>query len=348
MKKLMLIMSKIKYLIVDEISMMHSWTYALFHAVRCCFPSLRLYLVGDYNQLAPVLDCWSGDYSASTTLYYLCDGNTLNLTHCRRSDRVLFDAYMAVDTVDPARFPVTSQTELHLAFTHKTRICVNEECMQAYSLQSDTRLVPADAENPASQDILLYEGLPLVCWKTKKSKGVAVLANSEIWFVVKYDDETISLQRKLEEVDRDAGRNQEDMSTYELPTEELQVRFRPGYCITVHMSQGKTFRERYTIHDWNFKYMKGRGRYVALSRGTSADLVQIDTGRFHHKRQSAGDDDCIERVSLIECEENPGGEDEAYEDLCDEDEAYEDLCDEYDSSYEDLCDEDEEYMEECM
>jgi hypothetical protein len=83
------------------------------------------------------------------------------------------------------------------------------------------------------------------------------------------------LQRKLEEVDHEAGKEQTDMPTAEMPLTEVQERFRPGYCITVHMSQGKTFRERFTIHDWSHARMHGRGRYVALSRGATTDQVQI-------------------------------------------------------------------------
>ena len=37
----------------------------------------------------------------------------------------------------------------------------------------------------------------------------------------------------LEEVDREAGKTQEDMPTLEMPYSELQGRFRPGYCAHV-------------------------------------------------------------------------------------------------------------------
>ena len=78
------------------------------------------------------------------------------------------------------------------------------------------------------------------------------------------------------------------MPTLEMPYNELQGRFRPGYCITVHMSQGKTFRERFTIHDWFSERMEGRGRYVALSRGKTTDLIQITP---RDRKRSLGEDD---------------------------------------------------------
>ena len=146
--------------------------------------------------------------------------------------------------------------------------------------------------------------MPLVCWKTKKEKKKIVFANSEIWLVMELGVEKVQLQRKFEEVDREAGKTQQDMPTLEMPYGELQGYFRPGYCITVHMSQGKTFRERFTIHDWNVKYMVGRGRYVALSRGSQADLVQISVGDRKRSRDDEDDEDDEEGRGRYEDDED--------------------------------------------
>ena len=171
---------------------------------------------------------------------------------------------------------MTECTALNIAYTHATRKRVNAECMREFSAgAAETHLVPVNADDTRSQDMTLFVGMPLVCWKTRKIKGTVIFAHSELWLVSELGDEKVKLQRKLEEVDREARKTQEDMPTQEMPYDELQTRFRPGYCITVHMSQGKTFRERYTIHDWDFEHMLGRGRYVALSRAKTRDLVQI-------------------------------------------------------------------------
>ena len=76
MKRLMEKMSQVRYLFVDEISMMHSWLYGLFHSVRRTFPSIRVFFVGDFKQLEPVLDVWKGDYKGSSALHHLCDGKS--------------------------------------------------------------------------------------------------------------------------------------------------------------------------------------------------------------------------------------------------------------------------------
>ena len=294
MQRLIERMVHVRYLFVDEISMMHSWYYGLFHSVRRMFPVIRMFFIGDFKQLAPVCDVWDGDYAASSALHHLCDGHRLHLSHCRRSDDTLFRMYMDDDYRSlPGRLPVTELTRLHLAYLHHTRIDENARCMEAFSQGAATKVVPKDPQDPKSQDITLFEGMPLVCYKTKKEKGHVVLAHSEIWLVAELgDDDKVTLLRKVEEVDRDAGKSQEEMPTLDMAYGELQGRFRPGYCITVHMSQGKTFRERYTIHNWDFKHMVGRGQYVALSRGKSANLVQIAATRnADHDDCDADDDD---------------------------------------------------------
>ena len=49
--------------------------------------------------------------------------------------------------------------------------------------------------------------------------------------------------------------------------------FRPGYCITTHAAQGATFDEEHSIYDW--KRLCNRGKYVALSRGTKMENVNV-------------------------------------------------------------------------
>ena len=296
MHRLLDTLGKVRYMFIDEISMMHSWIYGLLTAVRRAFPRICLILVGDFKQLAPVLDVWSGDYQASSALHYLCDGNRLQLTECRRADRAFFELYMSADTLDIALFLVTACTALNIAYLHATRIRVCAECMREFSrAAAETHLVPANAEDARSQDMTLFVGMPLVCWKTQKTKGKVIFAHSELWLVTELGDEQVKMQRKLEEVDREAGKVQEDMPTEALPYDKLQTRFRPGYCITVHMSQGKTFRERYTIHDWDFEHMVGRGRYVALSRAKTRDLVQIAPRR---RKRSFDDDIDLDDIDL--------------------------------------------------
>jgi len=44
-----------------------------------------------------------------------------------------------------------------------------------------TRRIPAAADDPRSQEMTLFVGMPLVCWKSKKEKTKVILANSKMW-----------------------------------------------------------------------------------------------------------------------------------------------------------------------
>ena len=51
--------------------------------------------------------------------------------------------------------------------------------------------------------------------------------------------------------------------------------FYPAYCITIHVSQGCTFNEPFTIYDWSHPCMDSSAKYVALSRSTSIHYINI-------------------------------------------------------------------------
>ena len=57
--------------------------------------------------------------------------------------------------------------------------------------------------------------------------------------------------------------------------QDFKKMFYPAYCITVHVSQGCTFDKPYTIYDWSHSHMDKSAKYVALSRATSIDNIQI-------------------------------------------------------------------------
>ena len=49
--------------------------------------------------------------------------------------------------------------------------------------------------------------------------------------------------------------------------------FNVAFCIPTHRSQGSTFNNPYTIHE--FQKFDDRLKYVALSRATSIDFINI-------------------------------------------------------------------------
>ena len=98
---------------------------------RAC-PHIKFIFSGDFGQLPPVLDSWTGDYENSNAMSFLCDGNRLKLTKCMRADDVLFNMCKDVDTVNIKDFKPLQKSYLNIAFTHYTRIKIKNECMERY------------------------------------------------------------------------------------------------------------------------------------------------------------------------------------------------------------------------
>ena len=58
----------INYLIVDEISMVHEKFYRLLTNIKKINPKIIFYICGDFAQLKPVNDSWTGNYENSPVL----------------------------------------------------------------------------------------------------------------------------------------------------------------------------------------------------------------------------------------------------------------------------------------
>jgi hypothetical protein len=262
---------KIDVIIIDEVSMMQERFYNLFISIKKASPNTRFIITGDFDQLPPVKDAWTGDYKNSSGLFELCGGNRLQLTKNRRSDSRLFDLAKNVENVKISDYPVTQETYLNIAYKHETRIRVNKICLMQFLEEEvdadDVRLfIPKDPKNPKTQDVTLTLGVPVVCHTTRNNKKEKTkcngFLNSERFEVQQIEKDMITL---VGEGDREV----------QIKSSEFHKYFYLGFCITVHTSQGETFKEKYTIYDWNFFHFCEKAKYVAVSRATSIDNIQI-------------------------------------------------------------------------
>jgi len=96
-----------KYLIIDEKSMIKElWWRLLLHVKMNT--TCKFILAGDWNQLEPVKDrSEKFEYEKTSVMHYLSDGNLFLLSHCRRSDRKMFDLCENPDAINTANFPKT-------------------------------------------------------------------------------------------------------------------------------------------------------------------------------------------------------------------------------------------------
>ena len=66
--------------------------------------------------------------------------------------------------------------------------------------------------------------------------------------------------------------NPDNKNIVEIEQDDLINYFLSGFCITIHKSQGETYRDKYTIHEWNKlseedkNGMNRKLRYTAVSR----------------------------------------------------------------------------------
>lgn len=259
-KGLMAVLEKIEYIFIDEVSMMKENFYTLFIMIKRALPHIKFIISGDFGQLPPVLDSWSGDYENSVGLWSLCDSNKIKLNEFKRGDKELFLLCRDVDKIRIEDFRPKQKTYLNIAYTHNTRIRVNNECMERYIKQHNKQVIyiPKDEKNEKTQDVKLCQGMPIIAHKTNKKLDIM---NSEKFTIKQIDTNKIIIN------------NGDDDIT--IKTDDFHKYFYVGFCITIHASQGETFKEAYTIYDWGFVFFCNKAKYVALSRATSIQNIQI-------------------------------------------------------------------------
>ena len=256
--KLFKILKDVEYIFIDEVSMMIKDFYTLFVLIKRTFKTIKFIIAGDFGQLPPVKDNWVGDYEKSPAMNLLCGGNKIKLTTCRRSDVTLFNLCMNVNSVIKHDFKPTEETYLNIAYTHKTRKIVNHRCMERYIKEHKFKTfeVKADKLNPKTQDVTLAKGMPIMAHTTNKKLR---FMNAETFVIDKVNNETMEIKNEIQSIT--------------INTKDFHKFFYLGFCLTIHASQGETFKDKYTIHDWY--HLCEKGKYVALSRGTKLENIQI-------------------------------------------------------------------------
>ena len=60
-----------------------------------------------------------------------------------------------------------------------------------------------------------------------------------------------------------------------IPFDLFQRLFYPAYAITIYKSQGSTFDYPFSVHEWSHPLFNDILKYVALSRATTVDNINI-------------------------------------------------------------------------
>ena len=104
--------------------------------------------------------------------------------------------------------------------------------------------------------MIIFPKLPMICKINSKEHDVV---NNEQFIVQKIKDDIILISNVEKEL--------------KLSVKEFREMMYPAYCITIHCSQGQSYDDSYTIHEWG--RLTDKLKYVALTRATNKDLINI-------------------------------------------------------------------------
>lgn len=187
----------------------------------------------------------------------------LTLTECKRSDAVLFDICQSVVNnvaVDIARFRKVGDTYKNVSHTNKKRKAVNYNCMSRF-LKEHPGLKTLNVDkleyDDNSTSMTLCKGMPLIARINQKSLSVV---NNEVFQIDDVKNDCIIVSNPLKD-------------KVEIPLSKINRMFHLAFCITIHKSQGQTFDEAYTIHE--YASLDWRLKYVALSRSSNIEHITI-------------------------------------------------------------------------
>ena len=253
------------YIIIDEISMVHEMFYKYFLTIKKIKPNLKFIIAGNFDQLLPVKDRGNFQYEDSVALYDLCDGLRLNLTKCRRSDDICFNKCSPNNIVNLSKSDFGNEfTTRHLSYTNHIRKQINTKMMdQLVAIKKGKKSLslnklPYDSN---SQDVRLLSGTPIIARVNKADMNIY---NNEC-FTIKEIQHSRSNILIIDEFG-----DAKDISFC-----DFQKLFHVAYCITIHKCQGSTFDHPYTIHEWDHPHFDNRLKYVALSRTTKLENINI-------------------------------------------------------------------------
>ena len=253
------------YIIIDEISMVSECFYKYFLVLKRLKPALKFIIAGHFDQLLPVNDRANFDYKGSVALHDLCNGNRLELTKCRRSDDICFNKCSPdnVPNLTPQDFG-NAFTKRHISYTNKTRIAINELMMKEFVKQKKSKnpvRLNKLSYDKNSQDVKLLSGMPIIARINDKALEI-------------YNNETFTI-KEIQHTKRNILIVDEEGESKDIHFDMFQKLFYVAFCITIHKSQGSTFDHPYTIHDWDHPSFDNRLKYVALSRTTKLENINV-------------------------------------------------------------------------
>lgn len=253
-------MKAVKWVIIDEISMMSQNYYHLLLMLMKENKQLRLILSGDFNQLPPVKE---KKRNTCLALWDLVHGRKMIFPNNYRCDRdLLADCRrLTYEQINIDTYGQNRETQIHLCKSNQLRkglnTKLNKDVLNFIEIQA--------TRNRYTQPMKIAKGVPLIAYKTNEDMGIF---NSETWTVQRVNFKDAS--KKSAHI---FLKHTMTGKVVEFSKTDIQNNFLLGYAITIHKAQGDTISEPYTI--WEWIHMSRESQYVALSRGAKKEFVNI-------------------------------------------------------------------------
>ena len=244
----------VKYIFVDEISMIPSWLWNVIAHVKEQYGFIFTGC-GDWKQLKPV-DEENIDFENSWIVKYVFNNTSYELTKVWRfnDSRLLRDAH-AASNGESINFSDYKKEEYPLALCHTNDAvdAINKKWNDYYAAQH-TQIKEVTGHDKIK--FKLYAGLKVMAYKSDNnyaftnSQELVVTSFTETEFVVK---DSKGVEMRLEN--------------------KHLAKFKPAFAMTVHKAQGSTFNCSISIYE--YKSMKHDMLYVALTRATDFNNVNF-------------------------------------------------------------------------
>jgi hypothetical protein len=240
-------------MVIDEISMVDGRIWSFLSYIKLRIPTITFLLMGDIkHQLKPVGE-ENRQFEHAYVIKELANFNKITLHYNFRTGQArdeLWERCLEPQTINRQG----EDTIRNLSYTHKKRKEVID-ILQNKIVNPIVMVTPEeDREKEGHNDTLKFSwGTPLIARKSYSDRDIW---KNEIYLVTGLDP------IRLYEPERH--------KVVEVEKQELLRMFLSGFCITIHKSQSETYRDNYTIHEWDKISQSGnnflRLRYVATSR----------------------------------------------------------------------------------
>lgn len=254
----------LELIIVDEISMINKDLWKRLFLLKE-ETKLKFLLVGDEKQLPPIEDDGiEKEYFNSSIVKYLTNYRKINLEVIKRYDEKLSEVLKNVDDIKLEEIKDKIDTKINICYLNNTRKRINKYWNKKN--KKDNSVLIEDGEDMQTQDIYLYEGLPLIA--RKNLNGGEFTINNEKFIVDNFDDEYIYLSSDRPDDNGNIFKHKIDVKI-----DDIHQNFLLNYCSTTHKSQGETITEKFSIYDFNL--MSKKCKYTALSRARNINQIII-------------------------------------------------------------------------